>query len=732
MAIGAGTVGLIALVGAVLGGHLSLLGVAIVEGLGDLIASQGCLPGGGGRIFVVLDVAGIPSGLAGALVCRAVGSQLRGGHPYQHEVASSDLGGGGAGNIVLGPSGFAIFIGRAGGVFQGIGHNIVILGRHVQINRGGPTGGSGSAPPTADGSIGKDVGDVNGLLFAALGLFDGVVAVLHHDDGVHLGFHAVSQGRLGAVGGADSISGVIGVLKQIQPHSHKDVLIGAILHQFERILVAQVRLDDIPGLGHVVQVVVAARLGQPQANGSGQTFGNSVILHAPATAATVREDAPIRDNETSPAGTKQSVELKLRETAANDLTQGFVLGVGDGIVGHDATGGLGGTVGQIESTVMEGNEVGLEVVVGEHRILSVGAVVIAASLRSAGTGIVLHDSNYGVTAPALVGGAVPGGLHTGDPSFSHVTIQGGIFAVGTGTAIHDGGSHQVNLGAQQHVHAGGAVLFGVLLARLKGRVGIHHGSQGVLLGNAGLAVGVDGHYGGDAEVQALARLLNQVDPDGVVHVVLSVGTQVTGNTAPATASNIGITRVVVTGKYALVGGKGAPAAVGQVGGDLLAAHLVGQVAGAGLVVQPPVLIGVQRAVAVQVLEGEAAGLEQLHAGLLGVAQGGAALVGHFDPAVGSGLLFPLHVAGAQFFQVAGLHHRGGAPRLAAVVGRCARWVRGAGLAGRQAQDHGQRQQRGGQLFHFLHPRCSPFNLILSSGNLRGSQNIALLYYRFSF
>ena len=706
----AGYVGGIALVGAVLGGDLGLLGVAVVEGFLNLLAGHGVLLGSGGGIGAILDGGRQPS-LALVLGHHYGGGCVGRAHAHQHQIAGGDVGGGGALNIVLGVGGAAAVVSLAGGVQNGVGDHVVILGSQLKIHGGRP-GCGGAEPAAGDGRV-ETIGDVHGLLFAALGLLDEIIAVLHHDDGAQLGLQAVGQGGLGAVGGAHVVGGVVGVLEQAQAHTHQIVLVCAVPHHAQGVVFAQLIHQQLPGLLHALQVAIAAHGGHAPLDGQGDTLGVGVVLHAPG-AVSAGQGAPVGDDEAGPAGVKQGVVLPLGPGTGDELTQGAVLGVGNGVVGHDAARGFGGAVLQAEGSIVEGDQVGLIVVVGEHGEPAGVVVVVAAALGGAGAGVVLHDGQHGVIAPAFVGGAVPGGLHAGHESLSNITIQGGVLAVGGQATVHHGRGRQVDLGAQQGVDTGGAVLLGEFLADLKGGVRIEGGGQGGLLHDAGLAVGVDGHQGGNAEVQALAQLLDQVDPDGVVHVLLGGRAQVAGDAAPAAAGDVGIAAVILAGKLGLVGGEGAPAAVGQVGGDLLAAHLVGQVAGAGLRVQPPVLIGVQRAVAVQVLEGEAAGLEQLHAGLLGVAQGRAALVGDFHPAVGSGLLFPLHVAGAQLLQVAGVGNRGGGFGPAAGVRRVRRGG-AAGLARRQAQDHDQRQQRGHQLFHVLHPR--DLLSILSPGRL---------------
>ena len=88
---------------------------------------------------------------------------------------------------------------------------------------------------------------------------------------------------------------------------------------------------------------------------------------------------------------------------------------------------------------------------------------------------------------------------------------------------------------------------------------------------------------------------------------------------------------------------GLMAAVQHQTGDFLDGKLRGEVLGAGLGRKPPVLIGVQGTVSVQVLEGEAVHGEE---GSAGVAQRGAALLGDELETVGGGLL-PFGAAGRE-------------------------------------------------------------------------------------
>ena len=92
------------------------------------------------------------------------------------------------------------------------------------------------------------------------------------------------------------------------------------------------------------------------------------------------------------------------------------------------------------------------------------------------------------------------------------------------------------------------------------------------------------------------------------------------------------------------------------GRHFLHAQAVRQGAGAFFIGQPPVLVGIQLAVAVQVLEGVAVSLQDGDAGSLGISQGFAALIGHLHPAVGRSLFFPFLVRFRGGGQGGGQHH----------------------------------------------------------------------------
>ena len=176
---------------------------------------------------------------------------------------------------------------------------------------------------------------------------------------------------------------------------------------------------------------------------------------------------------------------------------------------------------------------GLKVAVGEYGILGLGVVVVAAALTGARAGVVLHDSDDGAVAPAqVVAVLVIGGLQAGDKGLGQIAGQGGVLAVGAGGTGEDGSADQVDLGAQQHGDPHRAVGLRHLLAGLKGGLCVEGGAEAQLVDNAGNMVGVDGDGGGDAQVLALAQLLEGVGP-GHGHSSIALAERVTPARPPA-------------------------------------------------------------------------------------------------------------------------------------------------------------------------------------------------------
>ena len=209
------------------------------------------------------------------------------------------------------------------------------------------------------------------------------------------------------------LGGAVGVVEQAQPHAGDDILVGAGANHFERLFLAIVVLQELPGFRHDVQLAEAAHLVHAQGDRTLNALGIGVILPAPGAVAAA-QGAPVGDDVAVPADFLQQVILVGGEGAG---VVGLILVVElvvqvvvDGIVGHDAASRARDGVLQVESAVHEGDQLRFEVVAGIHGEL--GAVVVAASLLRARADPVLHDRHDRVRAPAQVRAVLgPGGLH---------------------------------------------------------------------------------------------------------------------------------------------------------------------------------------------------------------------------------------------------------------------------------------------------------------------------------
>ncbi len=209
---------------------------------------------------------------------------------------------------------------------------------------------------------------------------------------------------------------------------------------------------------------------------------------------------------------------------------------------------------------------------------------------------------------------------------------------------------EVDLRAQRRGDAQRAVFLGSDLAELSDEGGVEGGgeSQGrgpegnlaagaqVELGRRrGLVARVGGVVGRDAVAERLHEGLHVVVPAGRRFGTLHGGHE---DRPQVVFLQELLLRVGDFGSA-----DGLMAAVQHQTGDFLDGKLCGEVFCAGLGRKPPVLIRVQDAVSVQVLEGEAVHGEE---GSAGIAQRGAALLGDELETVGGGLL-PLGAAGRE-------------------------------------------------------------------------------------
>lgn len=371
------------------------------------------------------------------------------------------------------------------------------------------------------------------------------------------------------------------------------------------------------------------------------------VLDAVGTVAEVgrTQDLPVGGNHAVPAGVAQDTDVASVVGAAPVGAERFVFGVGDAVVGHDGC-HLAGRGLELETTVKERNEVGVEVVAGEDVVLTSVVVVVAATLDGTGADVVLEHDGDGVLAPALVVGAgviAPRGLHAATEELGDVAVGRGILADRAAEAgPHDVGA-DVNLRSKVHAQTACAPGATGVTTGLLPQLGVEGADKAVVVGDAVELVGIGGVHVGDAElVVLLAPLLDGIDPLDVGGVGVEVGIGAGDAGAKTLAELLGsclIQRHCGAGE----------AVMPHEGDDLLARHLGSEGYGTVLIGLAPVLVEVELAVAVGIAEGEAAHLDHplgagnadLHAvgvgvedlagaGLLGLVQGLDALAVGLD------------------------------------------------------------------------------------------------------
>ena len=564
----------------------------------------------------------------------------------------------------------------AGGITKSIGHHIVILGSQVEIHRGLAAEGIAQAFAAA---LLVDVRDVDScFLSGGIVFVNGVIRVLQHHNGGLLGLSAKVIGLVSVRGGDSLFLADIGVVKQAHMHLDGEEAACGLPQVGDALLFAHILQQQFGTLNSILQIGGAADLIVPHFVQCGKPLGHGHIVHTKGAA--IASDSPVGDDKAVKAVITEQIQGKLIKGVAHELAVGFVFIVENTIAGHQA-GGCFGLAGQVERAVKEGNHMRFQVIAREYHVLAQLGVVITTALRSAGSHKVLDDGHHAVLAPTkIVAALVKGGLHPVDVGGSQIAVQGGVLTVGTAGTEPDGVGGQVNLRSQEHRHTHGAVLLGGLDSHLVDQLGVKGGSQSILTHDAGDGSGVGADGGGYAVIAGgLAQGLERVHPLSHVGGVARHCGAAAGAGTPAA-------------QVAALNGaaEGAPTALRQHGGNFFGRQPPSQIHGPLLVSTPPVLIAIQLAVSVQILEGVAVHLNKLHTGVGGVAQGGAPLVGHLHPAVGCLLLGPLHGAGAQLLHLAGRDARaGGWPGLAAAAGG------GIVGAGRTAAD-GPHQHHAGQ------------------------------------
>ena len=628
------------------GGGDALVGAVLLHAVDDL-AGQGRVAGGVGGISLILEGGRVVDLIAlhrrgraeGRLQVGAVGGAVGPGHAHQDVIAGGDVLGGGALDVLGGVDAV-----RAGGVLCGVGHDVEVLTQLVKVHAGLPGRGAGV---DAEHPVGREAGGIDpghiDLLFAlglALGGLDGAV-VLDHDDGLLLGFEAVGVGGVAEDDGIGVGGVVVGLIEHIQVHHHQNIVVGSLAEDGVGLFLADILDELVIALGDRSDAAVAAIAAEDihaALQAQGDAFGLGHLLGAPQAAGLVAQAA-----QDAPVGDLQAVIARLVQQAVHEgivaagplAAEGIAVSVLiDGVLGHDAGGA--GLAGQLEHAVEIGDQVGLKVLAREHGVAPGEAVVVAAALGRARAAVVLGEAVDGFVAPAqVVAVFVIGGLEAVDIGGGDVQGQLRVLAVGAARAAHDGRG-DVHLRAQQRRDARRAILLRGLLADLRGQLGVHGGGQGKGLDQAGDVGRVDGDHGGDAIIAALSALLNGVGPLGVGRAAIGDGAGDAAAPAGLQIDQGGVVR-----RQGLGGEVAVPAAVGQDHGALRALHLPDQIGGALLARLAPVLIHVQRAVLVQILEGEAVVLDDVDAGEAGQAQRVAALVVDAHPAVvgdGDGVL----------------------------------------------------------------------------------------------
>ena len=502
---------------------------------------------------------------------------------------------------------------------------------------------------------------------------DSVAIVLEHDDALFL--HGQRE-FFGIAVVVDSLGGLqldVGVLVQAALELGQQEVIGGVAQDLQRLVLSQLILHKLKAVGSSVQIRGTAHLVDAVHVELGKTLGNCQVLYAEGLGA-VDGDLPVCENKALVVVLPQQADFVLGIGPADPLAQFMVAFVGDGVVGHDA-GFMGNALGQVESTVKERDQMGSKVIAREYIELAAVAVVVAAALSGACAHVMLGDSVDGVNAPAQVGTVLsPGALQSGDVSVGQVAAQSRVLGIGACRAGQNRGRADVDLGSQQHGDADGAVHLAVSNAQRKGRVHVKGGTQGQLVDGVGDIAGINGHGSGDAPVaRGFAESLQGVGPCDSHGGTAGVGSAA-GHTAAAAVLNI---FQICSFNFRP---EAHPSAVCEERDHLLHTQEIGQITGAGLVVQTPVLVRIQLAVAVQILEGIAVRLNQLYAGVSGIAQGLPALIEDLDPAVVGGFLGPL---------------------LAVGIG-----------GGSQCQHHSHGQKKCENLSHFIHAVFSLYLIFL--------------------
>ncbi len=434
-----------------------------------------------------------------------------------------------------------------------------------------------------------------------------------------------------------AVDGDVGVLEDAGVEVGEQQALGDLTEALLGLLLTHVGLHVLEGGGALGGIVPATHLVNASGDGLGDALAGVPVgaLEAPGgrhAGVGVVDDGPVGAGRAleAEALAQELGDLVLGEAGAQVLAVLLVLVVGDGVGGHDGRGAAGLAV-ELEGTIHERDHEALEVLAGIDGVLAAVGVALAAALAGALGRPVLDHGGHGVLAPAeVVAAVVNRGLHAVDEGLHRVAREGGILAEGAGEARPAGVGGNVGLRAEEHVDAHLAQVLGLAAGGLAGDLGVKRRGKRQVAGPVG-------------GVLAGARVGREVDRELVLGA-LGVGLHVVG---PGRLLVGGITggRVqdgadaAVEEGLLLVGHGAVVLDLGLVGReaheavDLLEGDTLGQVGGALLGAQSPVLVRHELARALEVLEGVAVLLDELEAGFGRVAQLLAVAVVDQHPAV---------------------------------------------------------------------------------------------------
>ena len=289
----------------------------------------------------------------------------------------------------------------------------------------------------------------------------------------------------------------------------------------------------------------------------------------------------------------------------------------------------------MHAAIDERDEVGVVVVAGEDIVLAGVVVVVTAALGCTGAAVVLEHAGDRIGAPAQVVAVVIGGrLHGANECLGHVSVHCGIFAHG---AAETGPNHiraDVHLGTEVYAGTRSAPSPAGVHAGLLPKLRVHGRGKAVVVGNVIELVGVGRVHVRDAPATVLlAVLLDRIDPLDVRGKGVDIRICARDAGTHSLVEKLG--RVIIER-----GGGAHHAVVEHERQNLLSRELLCQRGRAICSALAPVLVEVELAVAVEVLEGQAVHLDHLrgvHHAQLGPAVG----VGVARPAVAGLLARPL-------------------------------------------------------------------------------------------